>query len=68
MQQKNISLQTQPTMEDLVKHVGNSLKIPELGATLKGTIIYITKNKVFLDIENLGLGIVNHTTNRPQTF
>lgn len=58
MQQKNISLQTQPTMEDLVKHVGNSLKIPELGATLKGTIIYITKNKVFLDIENLGLGIV----------
>jgi ribosomal protein S1 len=47
----------QPTMGDLLKHVSddNQLKI---GGQVSGKIIYIAKNEILLDIENIGLGVV----------
>lgn len=47
----------QPTMKDLLKHVSDRNE-PKVGDQLQGKIIYIAKNEVLMDIENLGIGIV----------
>jgi small subunit ribosomal protein S1 len=47
----------QPTMDDLLKRVGGEKEL-EAGDRIAGTIIYITKSEVILDIDNIGLGLV----------
>jgi len=49
--------EVQPTMEDLLKHVADQKDI-QIGEKIKGKIIYIAKNEVTVDIQNVGLGIV----------
>ena len=46
-----------PTMSDLLKKVGtiNDVKV---GETVSGTIIFINKNEVLIEIPNIGLGSV----------
>jgi ribosomal protein S1 len=47
----------QPTMQDLMKHVS---KIPDINVNnmIKGTVLYVAKNEVILNIPNIGLGLV----------
>lgn len=47
----------QPTMDDLLKHVADVKEIA-IEDKVSGKIIFIAKNEVILDIENVGLGIV----------
>ena len=54
MSSTNVS---QPSMADLLKHVSN-VKGVQMGDQVTGTIIYIAKNEVLLDIENIGLAVV----------
>lgn len=51
------NVSAQPTMEDLLHHVGdkNNLKV---GDKVEGNIINIAKNEVMMDVENIGLGII----------
>jgi small subunit ribosomal protein S1 len=46
----------QPTMADLMKHVPQKDLQP--GDLVQGRVIFVAKNEVLLDIENVGLGIV----------
>jgi small subunit ribosomal protein S1 len=46
-----------PTMSDLMSKVGGE-KTLNIGDIIKGKIIFIVKNQVLLEIENLGVGIV----------
>jgi len=47
----------QPSMTDLLKHVGNDLGF-DVGDIIQGKVIHVSKNEVILDVENVGLGIV----------
>ncbi len=47
----------QPTMDDLVMKVG-SLNPVKIGETLSGKVIFLTKNQCFIEIENIGIGVV----------
>lgn len=49
--------QTQPSMGDLMQHVTEINEI-QIGKTIQGKVIHMSKNEVILDIENVGLGAV----------
>lgn len=56
----SISVKTnnnQPTMSTLLSKV-TDLRILSVGQTVKGKLIFVTKNKVLIDLENTGIGIV----------
>ena len=50
-------VELQPTMADLIKRVSDVNPI-KVGEQIAGKVIYIAKNEVIMDIENIGLGIV----------
>ncbi|MGL4758659.1 MAG: S1 RNA-binding domain-containing protein [Patescibacteria group bacterium] len=52
-----MSINQQPNMDDLLKHVGSEGDL-NVGDKVAGKIIAITKNELLLDIENTGIGIV----------
>jgi ribosomal protein S1 len=47
----------QPTMADLLQHVSTDSQV-HVGDLITGKVLFIAKNEVILDIENVGLGIV----------
>ena len=47
----------QPTMEDLLNHVGEENNLV-VGEKIEAVIISIAKNEAVLDIVNVGLGVV----------
>ncbi len=49
--------EVQPTMADLLKRVANTTEL-NIGDQISGKVIFVAKNEVLLDIENVGLGIV----------
>ena len=49
--------EVQPTMADLLKRVSNTAEL-KVGDQISGKLIFVAKNEVLLDIENIGLGIV----------
>jgi ribosomal protein S1 len=49
--------EVQPTMADLLKHVSNTTDV-KVGDQISGKLIFVAKNEVLMDIENVGLGIV----------
>ncbi|MEM1312809.1 MAG: S1 RNA-binding domain-containing protein [Patescibacteria group bacterium] len=49
--------EVQPTMADLLKRVSNSTDI-KVGDQIAGKLIFVAKNEVLMDIENVGLGII----------
>jgi ribosomal protein S1 len=49
--------EVQPTMADLLKRVSNTAEL-KVGDQISGKLIFVAKNEVLLDIENVGLGIV----------
>ena len=48
---------SQPTMNDLVMKVG-SLNPIKVGETLSGKVIFLAKNQCFIEIDNIGIGVV----------
>ena len=49
--------ETKPTMIDLLNRVGGISGV-NVGDQIEGRLIFVAKNEVILDIENIGLGIV----------
>ena len=53
----NNNNRVQPSMADLISHVGSKNEI-NLGDKVSGKVISITKKELIIDIENIGLGMV----------
>lgn len=47
----------QPTMGDLLKRVSDKTDL-KIGDQISGKVIFVAKNEVLLDMENIGLGVV----------
>ncbi|NJL96335.1 S1 RNA-binding domain-containing protein [Candidatus Gracilibacteria bacterium] len=48
---------TQPSMKDLLTHVKDPIEFQE-GETIKGVVLFVSKNEVIVDVPNVGLGVV----------
>jgi small subunit ribosomal protein S1 len=46
------------TMQELLASDGVEIKVQKAGDVLEGTILSVSKNEVFVDIEGVGLGVV----------
>ncbi len=45
-------------MQELLASEGVDIKVPKAGDVLEGTVLSVSKNEVFVDIEGVGLGVV----------
>ncbi len=48
---------TQPSMHDLLVHVDSPIE-HNVGETVKGNVLFVSKNEVIVDVPNVGLGVV----------
>lgn len=46
------------SMQELLSAQGVEIVVPKVGDVLEGTVITVSKNEVFIDIDSVGLGVV----------